>query len=93
MRVADVPSGLFTTTFVAPSDPVGAIAVIFVPLLTVTPVAGWPPTVTSAPSSNPLPVMVTGVSALVSPLSGVMLVKVGGGPAVTVNVPLVMLTA
>src|ERR1035441_1319590 len=88
VSVAEVLSGLVTTTVAAPNGPGGVIALISVPLLTTTEAADWPAKVTPAPNSNPLPVMVTEVPPLVRPLFGVMPVNVGGDPAITVNVPL-----
>ena len=55
------------------------MAVIDVPVTTMTPVAAVPPTLTVAPARNPVPVMVTAVPPLIVPEFGEMEVTVGAG--------------
>jgi len=75
-RVADPPI-VVTTTSRAPVVPAGVVAVIEVALIMVTPVAAVPPTVTVAPLTKPVPVMVTEVPPVVDPEKGEMLVTIG----------------
>lgn len=68
-----------TITLTAPAVRAGVIAVIVVPLVTVTLVADVPPSFTDAPARNPVPVMVTAVPPLIVPELGVIAVTVGAG--------------
>lgn len=70
---------LVTTTLAVPAECAGVVAVIEVPLTTVTPVAEVPPTLTPAPERKPAPVMVTDVPPAVVPEAGEILLMVGGG--------------
>ena len=70
-------SGLVTTTFTAPVADDGVVAVICVALVTTTFVAGVPPSVTVAPETKFVPVMVTAVPPVVGPLLGLTPVTVG----------------
>jgi hypothetical protein len=72
-------SVLVTTTFAAPAECAGVVAVIDVPLCTVTPVADVPPSFTVAPDWNPVPVIVTPVPPFVVPALGEMELTVGAG--------------
>ena len=66
-----------TTTFTVPAAWAGVVAVIDVPLTTVTFVATVPPNVTVAPERKFVPVMVTAVPPLVDPELGEIAVIVG----------------
>ena len=70
---------MVTTTFTAPAAWAGVVAVIEVPLTTVTVLAAVPPTVTVAPDRKPVPVMVTAVPPLTDPELGEIAVTVGAG--------------
>jgi hypothetical protein len=72
-----VPFGVVMTTFTVPSAWGGVIAVIEVPLTTVTLVADIPPIVTEVAPKRFVPVMVTSVPPTVGPEFGVILVNVG----------------
>ena len=72
-------SVLVTTTLTAPAVWGGVMAVIEVPLITVTAVAEVPPNFTDAPARKPVPVMVTAAPPLVVPELGVIAVTVGAG--------------
>jgi hypothetical protein len=66
-----------TVTVTAPAAPAGVVAVIEVPLTTVTFVAAAEPNVTVAPEAKFVPVIVTDVPPAVGPLLGLTLVTVG----------------
>jgi hypothetical protein len=68
---------LVTVTVTAPDVPAGVVAVIVVPLTTVTFVAAAEPNVTVAPEAKFVPVIVTAVPPAVGPLLGLTLVTVG----------------
>ena len=68
---------LVTTIFFAPAVPAGVVAVIDVALTTDTPVADTPPTVTVAPETNPVPVIVTAVPPAKGPPVGLTDATVG----------------
>ena len=70
--------GFVTTISLAPTAPVGVTAVNDVELTNTTLVAAEPPTVTVAPDTNPVPVIVTAVPPAVEPLTGDTEVTVGG---------------
>ena len=72
-----VPSLFVTITLVAPAACAGVVAVIEVPLTTVTFVAGAPPKVTVAPAAKFVPVIVTFVPPSVLPVVTLRLVTVG----------------
>ena len=74
--VAEPVSLLVTTTFLAPALPAGVVQVIDV-AVTTTLVHATPPTVTVAPETKPVPVMVIGVPPAVDPDDGVIDVMVG----------------
>ena len=82
-RVSVWLSILVTTTFTAPAECAGVVAVIDVLLATVTPVAAVPPRVTVAPARKPVPVIVTGVPPAVVPDVGEIELTVGAGLGVT----------
>jgi len=86
--VAVWPSPLVTTTFAAPAEPAGVVAVMEVDDTRVTPVAATPPTVTpnEAPEAKSVPVMVIEVPPAVDPVEGEMPVIVGApaAPAITI---------
>jgi hypothetical protein len=54
-----LPPGVVTTTLALPAGPADAVAVIFVALTTITPVAAVPPIVTAIAPVKLLPVIVT----------------------------------
>src|SRR5438876_7403255 len=60
-----------------PAACVGVVAVIWVALTTLTPVAALPPTVTVAVASKPLPVMVIAVPPAAGPEVGLTALTVG----------------
>jgi len=68
-----------TTTFTAPAAWAAVVAVIDVLLTTTTLAAAVPPNVTVAPDWNPVPVIVTAVPPLASPVFGETEVTVGAG--------------
>ena len=68
--VAEPVSLLVTTTFLAPALPAGVVQVIDVAETTVTDVQALPPTVTAAPDTKFVPVIVIGVPPAVEPLVG-----------------------
>ena len=72
------PPAFVTTTLAVPAEPAGVTAVIEVELTNTTLVAAEPPTVTVAPDTNPVPVIVTAVPPAVEPLTGDTEVTVGG---------------
>ena len=59
-----------TTTSLAPADPAGVVQVIDVAETTTTLVQALPPTVTVAPDTKFVPVIVIGVPPAVEPLVG-----------------------
>ena len=65
--------------FTAPAACAGVAAVIVVPLRTLTPVAGLPPTVTVAPATKLAPLIVIPVPPVVRPAFGETLPTVGAG--------------
>ena len=69
---------LVTTTFTVPAACAGVVAVIEVPLTTMTLVADAPPKVTLAPEAKFVPVIVTAVPPLVVPDVGETAVGAGG---------------
>ena len=75
--VAEPVSLLVTTTFLAPADPAGVVQVIDVAETTVTDVQALPPTVTVAPDTKFVPVMVIAVPPAVDPEVGAIDVMVG----------------
>ena len=77
--VALVPPPVVTRTSIVPAAWAGAVAVIWVLLLTVKPLAAVPPKVTAVAPEKLVPVMVTVVPPLVGPLVGEMEVTVGAG--------------
>jgi len=78
-RVALCPSGFVTTTAAGPATPAGVVAVIVLPL-TFTFVAAVPPTLTVAPVTKFVPVIVMAVPPAAGPLPGATLVM--AGPAI-----------
>src|SRR5512139_3935052 len=72
------PSRLATVTSTGPAAWAGVRAVISVGLTTTTFVAAWPPIVTVAPATNPVPVMVTFVPPGVTPVVGTITENTGG---------------
>src|ERR1700724_3674557 len=78
-RVPVWVSVLVTTTFTAPAAWAAVVAVIEVPLTTVTVLAAVPPNLTVAPDRKPVPVMVTAVPPLTGPELGEIAVTVGAG--------------
>jgi hypothetical protein len=68
---------LVTVTVTAPALPAGVVAVMLVPLTTVTFVAAALPNVTVAPVAKFVPVIVTAVPPAVDPLVGETLLTVG----------------
>src|SRR6266481_1514127 len=89
---ASVPlcvSAFVTVTLTAPAACAGVVAVIVVPLTTVTPVAALPPTLTVAPVTKLVPVIVTAVPPAVGPDEGATLATVGAA-AFTVRVKAVV---
>jgi len=80
-------SELVTTTFTAPAELAGVIAVIEVLLTRTTLVAATPPIVTEVTVGvKPVPVMVTAVPPAVVPVAGEMLMTVGVETGTAVNV-------
>ena len=69
-KTADVPPGVVTVTSTTPAGFSGAVAVIFVALVTVTLVAALLPNITAVAPVKPLPVMVTLVPPAVGPDDG-----------------------
>ena len=74
-----VPLGVVTTTLTAPEAWTGVVAVIEVPLTTVTPVAAVPSNVTAVAPKRFVPVMVTDVPPASGPDVGLMPENVGVG--------------
>ena len=70
-------SEFVTTTSLAPTVPVGVVQVIEVEESTTKLVQEAPPTVTVAPTANPVPIMVTEVPPEAVPDAGEIEVKVG----------------
>ena len=77
LLVALVPPGVVTVTSTVPAASAGAVAVIAVALLTVTPVAAVVPNFTVAPARNPVPVIVTLVPPANGPADELTAVTVG----------------
>ncbi len=75
--VALVPPVVVTLTCTTPADPAGAIAVICVALSTTNPVAGVLPKLTAVAPVKSVPVSVTDVPPVVTPLDGLNPVTVG----------------
>ena len=75
--VALVPPIVVTRTSTVPAAWAGAVAVIWVALLTVTPLAAVPPKVTAVAPDRLVPVMVTVAPPAVGPAVGEMEVTVG----------------
>ena len=73
-----VPPDVVTTTFLAPAELTGVIAVMLVLLITTTLVAAVPPMITAVALMKFVPVMVTGVPPRVVPLVGEIDMTVGG---------------
>jgi hypothetical protein len=90
--VTDPESGFVITTFAVPAVPIGAVAVIEVDELNVTPVALVPPIRTVAPETKPVPVIVTVVPPSVDPLVGVIEINVGVDVKTYVNALLLLVT-
>jgi hypothetical protein len=83
-RVALPPSGFVTMTATAPAALAGVVAVSWVALAMLTFVAACPPTVTVAPVTKLVPVMVIAVPPVVGPVVGataLMVGELGGGAA------------
>ena len=74
--VALVPPAVVTRTSTVP-EPAGAVAVIWVALLTVKPVAAVAPKVTAVVPEKPVPVRTTDVPPLAGPVVGLRLVTAG----------------
>ena len=72
-----VPPGVVTSTLAVPAAFAGVVAVIVVPLVTVTLVAASAPIVTAVAPVNPVPVIVTAWLPATGPLVGLILVTVG----------------
>ena len=70
---------MVTTTLTTPAACAGVVAVMEVPLTSITLVADVPPRLTVAPVRKPVPVMVIAVPPLVVPVVGVIEVTVGAG--------------
>ena len=68
---------LVTTTFFAPAVPAGVVQVIDVAVTTVTELHATPSTVTVAPETKPVPVIVIAVPPAVDPDDGVIAVIEG----------------
>lgn len=85
--VPDSVLGFVTIISLAPTTPAGVTALNDVALTHTTLVAADPPTVTVAPDTNPVPVIVTTVPPAVEPLTGDTEVTVGGAPYVYKPVP------
>ena len=73
------PPAVVTTTSLAPAVPAGVVHVILVADTTVTEVQAAPPTVTVAPETKSVPVIVMGVLPAVGPLAGDTPETVGTG--------------
>src|SRR5215831_4173889 len=83
---ASVPlcaSGFVTLTSATPAACADVVAVIVPAPTTITFAAGLPPTLTAAPVTNPVPVIVSPVPPFVDPEFGVTPVTVGAGVGVT----------
>lgn len=74
---AFVPPGVMTSTLALPAVPAGVVAVIDVAVLTLTPVAAVPPTVTCVAPVRLVPVMVMPVPPVTGPVFGLTDVTVG----------------
>ena len=74
----EVPPTVVTRTSTVPTAPAGAVAVIWVELLTMKPVAGVAPKTTAVAPLRLVPVMTTVAPPAVEPLVGEMPVTVGG---------------
>src|SRR5580704_6841085 len=79
-----------TVTVTAPALPAGVVAVIVVLFTTTTFVAAVLPTVTVAPATKFVPVIVTAVPPAVVPLFGLTPLTVGTGPDTAANVAICM---
>ena len=78
--MAEVPPGVVTVTSIVAADSAGAVAVIEVGELTVTPVAAWPvPNATVEPATKLVPVIVMVVAPAVGPALVLIAVTVGAG--------------
>jgi hypothetical protein len=75
--VALVPPEVVTVTSTVPAAPAGAVAVIWVALLTVKPVAAFAPKLTAVAPVNPVPLIVTLVPPAVGPDAGLTPVTEG----------------
>ena len=78
LLVVLVPPAVVTVMSTVPALPAGAVAVIWVPLLTVKAVAAVAPNLTALAPARFVPVIVTLVPPAVGPAAGLMLVIVGG---------------
>jgi len=85
--VPDKVDGFVTTTFCAPADAAGVVQDTDVADPSTTDVHGAPPTVTVAPDTNPVPVIVIDVPPDVEPTDGATPVTVGGATNVNSPVP------
>ena len=72
-----MPPAVVTVTFSVPADPLGAVAVICVALLTVNPLAAVVPKFTAVAPVKPVPVSITVVPPDVGPLVGAIEVTDG----------------
>jgi hypothetical protein len=70
-------SRFVTTTFLAPDEPDGVVAVMELCVTRITLVAGIPPIETVTPDWNPVPVIVTVVPPVSGPEFGEILITVG----------------
>jgi hypothetical protein len=74
---AVVPPGVATVMSTVPADPAGAVALIWVALLTVNDVAGVEPKLTAVALPRPPPLIVTVVPPASGPDAGLTPVTVG----------------
>lgn len=81
-----VPPEAVTVTFTTPALPAGELAVMVVLLITVTLMPLAIPNLSAVTPVNPVPVMVTAVPPVLSPVAGDTLVIVGGSWAATFKV-------
>ena len=72
-------SGFVTVTLTVPAAPAGVVAVIVVPFTTEMFPAAFPPTLTVAPATKFVPVIVIGVPPTVDPVAGDTFVTAGAG--------------
>src|SRR5262249_11645685 len=89
-RLPFCPPGFLTVTATGPAVPAGVVAVIWVPLITVTFVAATLPNVTVAPVTKFIPTIVTAVPPVAGPLLGLTLLTVGTGPETAENATICM---